>query len=50
MCRESEIPFIDYGKRTNSRKHLNRSKLHLNEKGSYILGKTFLDHSKFLFD
>ena len=50
MCKESEIPFIDLSKRINPRKHLNRSKLHLNEKGSFILGKTFLDHMKCLFD
>ena len=50
MCKESEIPFNDLGKRINPRKHLDRSKLHLIEKGSFILGKTFLDHEKFLFD
>ena len=50
MCKESEIPFIKHGKRINPRKHLNKSKLYLNEKGSFILGKTFLDHIKFLFD
>ena len=50
MCKESEIPFNDLGKRINPRKHLDRRKLHLIEKGSFILGKTFLDHMKFLFD
>ena len=50
MCKESEIPFINYGKRINPRKHPDRSKLQLNEKGSFTLGKTFLDHIKFLFD
>ena len=50
MCKESEIPFIKHGKRINPRKHLNKSKLYLNEKGSFILGKTFLDHIKFIFD
>ena len=50
MCKESEILFIDHGKRINPRKHLNWSKLHLSEKGSFILGKTFLDHVKLLFD
>ena len=50
MCKESEIPFIKHGERINPRKHLNKSKLYLNEKGSFILGKTFLDHIKFIFD
>ena len=50
MCKESEIPFNDLGKRINPRKHLDRRRLHLIEKGSFILGKTFLDHMKFLFD
>ena len=50
MCKQSEIPFIDHGKRINPRKHLSRSKLHLNEKGSFILSKIFLDHLNFFFD
>ena len=49
-CKESEIPFINYGKHINPRKHPDRSKLQLNEKGFFTLGKTFLDHIKFLFD
>ena len=50
LRKESEIPIIDHGKSINPTKQLNRKKLHLNEKGSFILGKTFLDHFKFLFD
>ena len=49
MYKEYEIPFVDYGEHINARKHLNRSRLDLNEKGSFILGKNFLDHIKFFF-
>ena len=49
VCKQSEKPCIDHGKRIYPRKHLSSSKLHLNEKGSFILGKIFLDHLKFFF-
>ena len=49
MYKEYEIPFVDYGEHINAREHLNRSRLDLNEKGSFILGKNFLDHIKFFF-
>ena len=41
MCKESEIPFIKHGKRINPRKHLNKSKLYLNEKALLYLVKHF---------
>ena len=35
MCKSANIDFIDNGKNFNLKKHLNNSKLHLNDKGSY---------------
>ena len=46
MCQESGISFIEHSKYINPRKHLNRSKIHLNEKGTFILGNKLLDYIK----
>ena len=35
MCKSAITDFIDNGKNFNPKKHLNKSKLHLNDKGSY---------------
>ena len=42
-CNERNIPFIDHGNIDPSH-HLNRSKLHLNKKGTKLISKTFTRH------
>ena len=44
MCESSSIDFIDNGKNFNPKRHLNNSKLHLNDRGSYKLGNVFIDY------
>ena len=44
MCEESGMAFIDYVQHINPRKHLNRSKLHLNEKGAFKLDCVLSDY------
>lgn len=43
LCEEKNIFFIDHSNSIKQR-HLNRSRLHLNMKGSAVLGKTFVNH------
>ena len=49
MCTENNIFLIDHSKSTKQR-HINRSKVHLNMKGSTVLGKTFVNHISSIFN
>ena len=49
MCTEKNIFLIDYSKSIKQR-HINRSKVHLNMKGSTVLGKTFVNHISSIFN
>ena len=44
MCKSADIDFIDNGKNFNPKKHLNNSKLHLNDKGSYKLSNILVNY------
>ena len=48
MCQIASIDYIDNSS-FNPKKHLNNSKLHLNEKGSYKLNSVFLNYITTLF-
>ena len=43
MCKSANINFIDNSKNFNPKKHLNNSKLHLNDKGSYKLSNILVN-------
>ena len=43
MCKAASIDYIDKSS-FNPKKHLNNSKLHLSEKGSYKLNSVFLNN------
>ena len=49
MCTEKNIFLIDHSKSIKQR-HINRSKVHLNMKGSTVLGKTFVNHISSIFN
>ena len=44
MCKSANIDFIDNSKNFNSKKHLNNSKLHLNDKRSYKLSNVLVNY------
>ena len=44
MCKSANIDFIDNSKNFNPKKHLNNSKLHLNDKGSYKLSNILVNY------
>ena len=44
MCKFSNIDFIDNSENFNPKKHLNNSKLHLNDKGSYKLSNIVVNY------
>ena len=44
MCKSANIDFIDNSKNFNPKKHLNNSKLHLNDKGSYKLSNIVVNY------
>ena len=44
MCKFANIDFIDNSKNFNPKKHLNNSKLHLNDKGSYKLSNILVNY------
>ena len=44
MCKFGNIDFIDNSKNFNPKKHLNNSKLHLNDKGSYKLSNILVNY------
>ena len=44
MCNSANIDFIDNSKNFNSKKHLNNSKLHLNDKRSYKLSNILVNY------
>ena len=44
MCKSANIDFIDNNKNFNPKKHLNNSKLHLNDKGSYKLSNILVNY------
>ena len=44
MCKSANIDFIDNSKNFNRKKHLNNSKLHLNDKGSYKLSNILVNY------
>ena len=48
MCQIASIDYIDNSS-FNPKKHLNNSKLHLNEKGSYKFNSVFLNYITTLF-
>ena len=49
MCAEKNIFLIDHLKSIKQR-HINRSKVQLNMKGSTVLGKTFVNHISSIFN
>ena len=49
ICEEKNIFLIDHSKSIKQR-HINRSKVHLNIKGSTVLGKTFVNHISNIFN
>ena len=49
MCSSVNMDYIDHFKNFNPRRHLNNSKLHLNEKGSWKLNNIFISYLSDLF-
>ena len=43
MCKSANIDFIDNSENFNPKKHLNNSKLHFNDKGSYKLSNILVN-------
>ena len=49
MCKSANIDFIDNSKKFNPKKHLNNSKLHLNDKGSYNLSNILVNYKSSIY-
>ena len=49
MCKERKLNLINHSKKIKPN-HLNQGKLHLNEKGSQVLGDAFLKEISNFFD
>ena len=49
MCASAKIDYIDNFQNFNPRRHLNNSRLHLNDKGSYKLNNIFVSYLSDLF-
>ena len=48
LCMKNNIFLIDHSKSIRQR-HLNKSQLHINSKGSAVLGETFENHFSYIF-
>ena len=49
LCMKKNVFLIDHFKSITQR-HLNKSRLHLNSKGSTVIGETFVNHLSNIFD